>query len=444
MKNFKFKNVLGITSLAVASVAAVSCSQNDEVVPLGDNTRAATVVNVSGIIDTNTSWNAANEYHLSGKVYVTNGATLSIGAGTKIVGKYNADPAEASALIITRNGKINAVGTASSPIVMTAEANHQTPGGWGGFVVLGNAPINQTETQYIEGIEVGSVPAGIDVSYGGNVSNDNSGTIQYVRVEYAGANVSQDNELNSFTFGGVGSGTTFDHCQAYYGEDDAFEFFGGTINAKYLVSTSTHDDAFDFDFGFTGTLQFLVATVDAKSTFYTKDPNGIECDNDKSGSPLTPFTHPKISNLTIVGTSNGKVAESAMDDKVSMKSAANFRRNCKFTLVNSILYGYPTGILGETSNSYVFKNNVVNGVSTTFSGITADATNTAATSVAAIGLTSPWGTAYRGVALQPKATSSIATGASFAGLSGFTSVAYQGALAPVGQTNWLGEGTWVK
>ena len=159
---------------------------------------------------------------------------------------------------------------------------------------------------------------------------------------------------------------------------------------------------------------------------------------------MTPFTHPKISNLTIVGTSNGKVAESAMDDKVSMKSAANFRRNCKFTLVNSILYGYPTGILCETTNDHIFKNNVVNGVNSTFSGIAADASNTAAASVTAIGLTLPWGTAYRGAALQPKTTSSIATGASFTGLSGFTSVEYQGALAPAGQTNWLAEGTWVK
>ena len=365
------KSLVGVLSVAATAVSVTSCSQSEEMLPVG-NTRAANVVTVSGVINTNMTWSASNEYHLNGKVYVSGGATLTIQPGTKIVGLYNDVPAKASALVITRNGKINAAGTASNPIVMTAESNHQYPGGWGGFVVLGNAPINQTNNPVIEGIESDELPADVDIHYGGSNANDNSGTIQYVRVEYAGANVSQDNELNSFTFGGVGAGTTFDHCQAYYGEDDAFEFFGGTINGKYLVSTSTHDDAFDFDFGYTGKLQFLVATVDANSTYYTKDPNGIECDNDSKGTSLTPFTHPTISNLTIVGTADGKVAKSAMSDGKSMKSCANFRRNCQFTLANSILYGYPTGILCETSNSYVFKNNVVNGVSTNFSGITAD------------------------------------------------------------------------
>ena len=438
------KSLVGVLSVAATAVSVTSCSQSEEMLPVG-NTRAANVVTVSGVINTNMTWSASNEYHLNGKVYVSGGATLTIQPGTKIVGLYNDVPAKASALVITRNGKINAAGTASNPIVMTAESNHQYPGGWGGFVVLGNAPINQTNNPVIEGIESDELPADVDIHYGGSNANDNSGTIQYVRVEYAGANVSQDNELNSFTFGGVGAGTTFDHCQAYYGEDDAFEFFGGTINGKYLVSTSTHDDAFDFDFGYTGKLQFLVATVDANSTYYTKDPNGIECDNDSKGTSLTPFTHPTISNLTIVGTADGKVAKSAMSDGKSMKSCANFRRNCQFTLANSILYGYPTGILCETSNSYVFKNNVVNGVSTNFSGITADATNTAAASVDAIGLTSPWGAYKSQTNLRPIAAPAL-SGADFGGLdSWFTVTSYKGAIPPTtGGANWMMQGTWVK
>lgn len=438
------KSLVGVLSVAATAVSVTSCSQSEEMLPVG-NTRAANVVTVSGVINTNMTWSASNEYHLNGKVYVSGGATLTIQPGTKIVGLYNDVPAKASALVITRNGKINAAGTASNPIVMTAESNHQYPGGWGGFVVLGNAPINQTNNPVIEGIESDELPADVDIHYGGSNANDNSGTIQYVRVEYAGANVSQDNELNSFTFGGVGAGTTFDHCRAYYGEDDAFEFFGGTINGKYLVSTSTHDDAFDFDFGYTGKLQFLVATVDANSTYYTKDPNGIECDNDSKGTSLTPFTHPTISNLTIVGTADGKVAKSAMSDGKSMKSCANFRRNCQFTLANSILYGYPTGILCETSNSYVFKNNVVNGVSTNFSGITADATNTAAASVDAIGLTSPWGAYKSQTNLRPNAAPAL-SGADFGGLdSWFTVTSYKGAIPPTtGGANWMMQGTWVK
>lgn len=439
MKFFTMKSVFG-ASLAALAISATSCSQ-DEVAPQGD-TRATAVKTVSGLISANTTWDASQTIEIDGKVYVTNGATLTIKEGTTIIGKFYPNPGDASALIVTRNGKIDAKGTVSNPIVMTSAEGHKTPGGWGGFVVLGNAPINQSEPQNIEGIEPGSVPAGVDVTYGGSVTNDNSGTIQYVRVEYAGANIAENNELNSFTFGGVGSGTTLNHCQAYYGEDDGFEFFGGTVNAKYLVSTSTHDDAFDFDFGFSGTLQFLVATVDKNSTFYTKDPNGIECDNDGDGSAATPYTHPKISNLTIIGTETGKVAESAMGDKVSMKSCANFRRNCQFTLVNSILFGYPTGILCETSNSNVFKNNIVKGVGTTFSGIAATG-NTDPASVAAIGLGSPWGD-YKSTDLMPGDGSIAASGASFEGLSGFEVVSYKGAIDPEsGRSTWLSE-DWVK
>ena len=439
MKNSIFSTLL-LAGVLTAGMSMTSCSNEDEVINSVD-TRAARSITVSGVINTNTTWNY-DEVTLNGKVYVTGGATLTIPAGTKIIGKYNADPAQASALIITRDGMIDARGTASNPIVMTAESGHQTPGGWGGLVILGDAPINQTETQYIEGIEQASVPAGVDVSYGGNNANDNSGTIQYVRVEYAGANVHTDNELNAFTFGGVGAGTTFDHCQAYYGEDDGFEFFGGTVNGKYLVSTSTHDDAFDFDFGYRGKLQFLVATVDASGTLFTKDPNGIECDNEGDAPyASTPYTHPTISNLTVVGTSNGLVAGSANESITNgLKSAANFRRNCQFTLVNSILYGYPTGILCETSNSNVFKNNIVDGVSANYSGITPDATNLNR-EPAAIGLNVPWGN-YKSAALV-SARVPASTGANFAGLdmSFFDNTTYRGAVSSA--DNWLLQ-TWVR
>ena len=440
MQRVGFVGLVGTMSLAVVATSVTSCSQNDEVVPMG-NTRATSVVNVSGLISTNTSWSAANEYHLDGKVYVTGGATLTIPAGTKIVGKYYAQPEKASALIVTRNGKINAVGTASNPIVMTAESGHQTPGGWGGFIVLGNAPINQSGKVYIEGINASTVPDGVDVSYGGTDANDNSGKIQYVRVEYAGANVSQDNELNSFTFGGVGAGTTLDHCQAYYGEDDAFEFFGGTVNAKYLVSTSTHDDAFDFDFGYNGKLQFLVATVDATSTYYTSNPNGIECDNDGTGTDATPKTHPVISNLTIRGAEmSGAVAGGGVSGY--LKDGAHFRRNCGFTLVNSIIYGYPYGVeLQGASSEYTFKNNVIQGWTAAYkSSFGADDSNIVVTD-ANYGLTTPWGVYDNDAALMPNA-SPANTGVNFSDLdSWFTTTTYKGAVG--GRSNWLTQ-AWVR
>lgn len=407
------------------SFSMTSCTnEEDAIVDMNASTRVAVNV-VSDHVTTNTTW--SGEVELTKKIAVINNATLTIEPGTIIKGQATGDPNDATALIITKGAKIHAVGTATNPIVMTA-ANGQT-GGWGGLILLGKAPVNQTTTVYIEGIKDGSLP-GVDTSYGGTDAADNSGILQYVRVEFAGATIGLNNELNSFTFGGVGNGTTVDHCQAYFGDDDGFEFFGGTVNAKYLVAIGTTDDSFDFDFGYTGHIQFAVSTV--ASSRLTSDPNGIECDNDAAGSQNQPFTRPVLSNLTLIGSQSG----------ASLKSATNFRRNSQFTLVNSILYGFPTGMLCETQNTNVFKNNIVNGVNTTFSGLTADASNVAAagTAGADLGLSNPWGV-YRSTALRAAANGIAASGADFTGLSGFDIVTYKGAIST--STNWLTE-AWVK
>jgi hypothetical protein len=292
---------------------------------------------VSGVINSNTTWYCDTLYRLDGKVYVAGGATLTIEAGTRIEGLPSTTPADASALVITRGSKIIAQGDCSNPIVFTA-ANGEK-GGWGGLVLLGNAQINQPANQEIEGIDPDSVPAGVDVTYGTNVPDFNcesSGTLSYVVVEFAGAKISEGNELNSFTFGGVGAGTQLDHLQAYYGADDGFEFFGGTANAKYLISTAADDDAFDFDFGYRGHLQFLLAVIGSCAS-YSGNPNGIECDNEGSevDPPSQPFTRPVISNLTVVGTENGKFANNG-----NLWHGAHFRRAAHLVLRNSILYGY--------------------------------------------------------------------------------------------------------
>lgn len=424
-----------LAGVLAAGMSMTSCSNEDEVINSVDTRAARSVVVIpAGEIPANLlNWTPANEYHLDGKVAVPVGQTLKIAAGTKVVGLTKSDAVNASALIVPRGAKIEATGTASNPIVMTAENGQE--GGWGGIVLLGNAPINQSGDVYIEGIDEDYLPSSlqhVDFRYGGSNPSDNSGILQYVRVEFAGASVSPDNELNAFTFGGVGSGTTVDHCQAYRGADDGFEFFGGCVNAKYLVSSATDDDAFDFDFGYTGKIQFAVATLDA-SLGYSKDPNGIECDNDGSSSSNQPFTHPILSNLTIVGTSTGSAAN-------ALKSAANFRRNCQFTLVNSILYGYPTGILCETSNSNVFRTNILYATGEEFSGISGT-NNIAAANANAIGVNVPWGN-YKSTALV-SARVPASTGADFSGLdmSFFDNTSYKGAVSST--DNWLLQ-TWVR
>ena len=426
--------------LLTLGISVSSCSNEDDLSAV--STRAANSITVSGVLTGTHNWSGT--VNLDGKVFLKDG-TINIAAGTKIVGLAKSGEGNASALIITKTGKINAVGTPSSPIVFTS-ANESSI--WGGLVILSTGAINQSEAQTIEGITAESVPAGVDITYGtpaqgkseseiDAINNVSSGTLRYVRVERAGQEIGEGNELNAFTFGAVGHGTIVEYCQAYYGEDDGFEFFGGDVNCKYLVSTATDDDAFDFDFGYRGNIQFAVATLNA-SLECSSDPNGIECDNENPYNEAhTPYTHPVLSNLTIAGTESGYAANK------TLKSAANFRRGSEFTLVNSILYGYPTGILCETPNSNVFKNNVVNGVSTNFSDITPDATTTGATEATenALGIRLPFG-AYADNALVPFKTPAI-SGTYFTGLdmSFFTRVSYKGAIAP--GTSWLESG-WVK
>ncbi len=448
MKNFKKFAMLLVAVMAVG-VTMTSCSNEDETIPVVNNVRATETL--PRIISADKTLYSNVTYQLSGKTYVTNGATLTIQPGTRIEGLYNSDNTKASALIITRGSKIMAKGTENAPIVFTAQNGQK--GGWGGLVILGKAVVNQGTDCKIEGIVEDSETQGVDIHFGGTNDNDNSGVLSYVRVEYAGASIGADNELNAFTFGGVGRGTRLDHCQAFHGADDAFEFFGGCVNGKYLVSTATDDDGLDFDWGYTGTIQYGLITIEPTMK-YSKDPNGVECDNDGDGSSLTPFTHPVLSNLTIVGTKNGQVKEVGKFKPVrtALKSCTDFRRNCEFTLVNSVVYGFPRGILRETKNSnYVLEDNVVcaasngqvaginfsadNATNDTF---TPSASNVGLTDYSLIKLNNPWGS-YKTVALKP------ISGPAYSGaysLSSIESVDYKGAFDPEG-TVWTAE-AWVK
>lgn len=449
MKNFKKFAMLLVAVMAVG-VTMTSCSNEDETIPVVNNVRATETL--SSIISADKTLYSNVTYQLSGKTYVTNGATLTIQPGTRIEGLYSSDNTMASALIITRGCKIMAQGTADQPIVFTAQNGQK--GGWGGLVILGKAVVNQGTECAIEGIDASTAPEGVDIHFGGTNDNDNSGVLSYVRVEYAGASIAADNELNAFTFGGVGRGTRLDHCQAFHGADDAFEFFGGCVNGKYLVSTATDDDGLDFDWGYTGTIQYGLITIEPTMT-YSKDPNGVECDNDVNSSSLTPFTHPVLSNLTIVGTKNGQVKEVGKFKPVrtALKSCTDFRRNCEFTLVNSVVYGFPRGILRETKNSnYVLEDNVVCAASNgpvaginfsadkaTNETFTPSASNVGLTDYSLIELNNPWGN-YKTKALIPLGNPAK-TGAY--SLSGIEAVNYKGAFNPRLKTVWTAQ-AWVR
>jgi hypothetical protein len=220
---------------------------------------AQRVAVVSGSIISSRTFRKDTTYILRGFVYVQNGAELNIEAGTRIVGD---SAVLGSALFILRGARINAIGTAAEPIVFTSQrtAGGRAPGDWGGLIIVGNARVNREGPIIIEGSNasvLGANPAGVIYGQGTN-DLDNSGTLRYVRVEWAGFATLPDAELNSFTFGAVGSGTTLEYLQALAGLDDHYEWFGGTVDGRYLVSYESGDDHFDGAEGYRGRNQFLI------------------------------------------------------------------------------------------------------------------------------------------------------------------------------------------
>lgn len=307
-------------------------------------------IEVSGDIKVNTTWTADKIYTLKGYVFVTDGATLTIEPGTIIKG----DKATKASLIITRGSKISAIGTADKPVVFTSAVSSggRSSGDWGGIILLGKAPVNQTGGEVI--IEGGLVPtstAGVVgdkakyTTYGGTDAADNSGTLKYVRIEFAGIAFAPDNEINGLTMGGVGSGTTLDYIEVYRSGDDAFEWFGGTVTAKHLLSIGTTDDDFDTDFGFSGKVQFGLAQR-AQVVADFSGSNGFESDNDATGTNLTPQTSPVFSNMTIIGPLTSVIASggSISNINANYQHAVQIRRNSSLSMFNSVLTNYHEGV----------------------------------------------------------------------------------------------------
>ena len=310
-----------------------------------------TTTTLTGNINTTTTLTSDKVWTLKGYVYVTDGAKLIIQPGTTIV----SDVAEKGALCIERGSQIIAEGTQSKPIVFTSgrPEGQRTPGDWGGIVILGRAKTNRSSEPTIEG--------GIGRPYGGTNDSDNSGVLRFVRIEYAGIAALPNSEINALTLGGVGNGTILENIQTIYANDDAFEFFGGTVNGKNLYAFATADDDFDFDFGYTGTITNGVAKRDPQFVDSGDAGNGVECDNDGTGSAAQPYTHPKLFNMILVGPN---VSTALANHNLGLR----FRRSTQFTMKNSVVWGWMKGGLSLESNETaqfvkdgvsVFENNSV-------------------------------------------------------------------------------------
>jgi hypothetical protein len=332
-----------------ASLTIFGCSKElgGEVTPIN----VPSTTTLSGNISATTTLTADNEWILKGYVYVTDGAKLIIQPGTII----KSDISEKGALCIERGAQIIAEGTAAKPIVFTSgrAVGERTPGDWGGIVILGRAKTNRTSEPTIEG--------GIGRAFGGTNDLDNSGILKYVRIEYAGVAAMPNSEINALTLGGVGSGTIIENVQTIYANDDAFEFFGGTVSPKNLYAFATADDDFDFDFGFTGTITNGVAKRDPQFVDNGDAGNGVECDNDGTGSTAEPFTHPKLYNMILIGPNTSTALS-------NHNLGLRFRRATQFTMKNSVIWGWMKGGLSLESNETaqfvkdgvsVFENNSV-------------------------------------------------------------------------------------
>ncbi len=304
-------------ALVAAQLAPLSSAQAPPVnVPGIDKP----VIVVTGEIDGTENWTNNFYYVLRGAVFVPEGATLNIAAGTRVIGESGS----VGTLIVRRGGRLNALGTREQPIVFTSDqpVGSRSRGDWGGLIINGRAPVN------IEGGEgVGEADTGI---YGGDNPNDNSGSLRYVRVEFAGVEFSPDNELNGIAFQGVGRGGTYEFIQVHMNRDDALEWFGGTADIKYAVASNAADDSFDWTFGWSGRAQFIAVHQRADDA-----DNGIEADNNEFNNNLLPRSNPQIYNITLCGDPSTALGPEAV-------RAANLRRGTAFTIRNFLVTGFKT------------------------------------------------------------------------------------------------------
>ncbi len=246
--------------------------------------------------------------YITGEVHVKAGATVTVEPGTKVI----ALASDLTYLLIEQGAQIDAEGTADSPIVFTS--NVHEAGAWGGLHLCGYAPINKSGG-------TGSSEIG-EATYGGDASDDNSGILKYVVVEYSGTLLDEEHEANGISFYGVGNGTTVDYVQIYEGADDGIEFFGGTVNIKHTMVYGAQDDSFDWTQGWCGKGQYLLAVQGAIGD------RGFEGDNSGSDNTATPYANPTLTNITLIGAGN--------DGNYGMK----LREGTKGYITNFIVTGF--------------------------------------------------------------------------------------------------------
>lgn len=368
----------------------------------GIATETTTLNDASGIknITGTVTLDASKVYLLTSTCVVRSGGKLIIPAGTVIRGAADltATPKLYATLVVERGGMIEVNGTTSSPVVMTSNkaAGSRDRGDWGGLVLCGKAVNNQSVDAQLEGFNNVAVDNTLG-KFGGTDDADNSGVVKYVRIEFAGLAFEPNKEVNSLTMGSVGSKTEIEGVQCSFGNDDGFEWFGGTVNCKKLISYKITDDDFDTDFGYRGAIQFGIAVRDtAYFDLSWNAPSGastsetFESDNDAAGSGKLPLTSAVFSNITCVGPVplDKTYNDLTTTQKGAFRRGARIRRNSRLSIVNSVFMGYRNFIMfdgdsvliasGVKSSTFSETSNVLrnNFIANTSAAAAAGVTNT--------------------------------------------------------------------
>jgi len=399
-------------------------------------------------------------YQLDGFVYVKNNARLSIQAGTIVQGYIHSSGYNTKgSLIISRNASINAVGTECEPIVFTSSkpSGSKASGDWGGLYILGNGVLNRGIDQgsFFEEVIEGGLSGDVnDRMFGGASASDHSGTLQYVRLEYSGADLGINSEANALTLAGVGSGTTIDHIFVSYANDDAFEIMGGSVDLSYVVALASKDDNFDCDYGYNGNVQFGIIYQDAGTADLSKS-EGWETENASINPNLTPRTAPIFSHFTVIGPKATGTPNS------QHQSIARIRRGSWTSIHNSVFVDHINGIFIDGDDTYAGWNsanmqmtgNILAGMTNDFKVAGSHSISDLVTlfdspahsnirypNTASV-LLSPNYNTLNNPDLLPQAGSPALSGAvySFAGASNFANVSHRGAIGSSDWTSAWGE-----
>lgn len=329
-KTTKFLNLSAIARV-LFSIVLVSCKKDNGG---GITPPVITSENLNGPVTGTRNLDAAITYTITGPVVVQSGATLNIPAGTMI----KANKGFNNYILVLQGGKINVNGTADKPVTMTADIPNAEAGHWGGLIINGKAPLSGGTT--------GTTEVSSEHQYGGNIANDNSGSITYLTIAYSGARSSADVEHNGLTLNGVGNGTRIENVYILNGADDGVEFFGGTVNVKNLLVVNPDDDMFDFTQGYTGTLENAYGIWETGYTSTESDPRGIEADGNLDGKfpEQTGQSDFAVKNVTfdlrLAPATDGDIQNvtNKMQDVIKM------RRGAKATITSALVKGTGTAI----------------------------------------------------------------------------------------------------